>query len=99
MKLAGSATIFHLQDMIGTSDCQSEIRVKRSGTVYSAYVRAVPEPFYDGLLARFRAAWEIICGRAYPVAWPEAGELETALSDERRGGWPPRRKAMADSCV
>lgn len=38
-------------------------------------------PFYDGLLARMRAAWEIICGRAYPVVWPEAGELETALRD------------------
>jgi len=67
--------------MIGTAECCAEIRVERQGTIYSTYVRSVPMPFYDGLLARMRAAWEIICGRAYPVVWPEAGELETALRD------------------
>jgi hypothetical protein len=79
MKLAGRATIFELRDIIGPADCPSEIRVERQGTIYHTYVRAVPMPFYDGLLARMRAAWEVICGRAYPLAWPEAGELETAL--------------------
>ena len=90
MKSAGRATIFHLRDLIGSAECQSEIRVKRQGTVYQAYVRAVPMPFYDGLLARIRAAWEVVCRRAYPVAWPEAGELETALED-RPGRWPIRK--------
>jgi hypothetical protein len=79
MKSAGRAKIFQLRDMIGSADCQSEIRVERQGTIYSGYVRAVPTPFYDGLWARFRSAWEIIRGRAYPVAWPDAGELENAL--------------------
>ena len=80
MKRAGRATIFEIRDMIGSDDCASEIRVERQGTIYAAWVRSVPLPFYDGLFARLRAAWEIVCGRAYPVAWPEAGDLEKALS-------------------
>lgn len=44
------------------------------------WVRAVPAPFYDGLLARCVAAWAVLTGRAYPVRWPEAGELEQALA-------------------
>lgn len=81
MKLAGKATIFELKDMIGPSECQSEIRVERQGTIYQKYVRSVPLPFYDGLPARIRSAWEIICGRAYPIRWPKDGELESALPD------------------
>lgn len=72
MKQAGRAIIFELRDMIGSPDCQA-------GLPDGRYVRAVPEPFYDGLFARIRSAWEVICGRAYPIAWPEAGELEAAL--------------------
>jgi hypothetical protein len=82
MKRVGQAVIFELRDMIGSSQCSTEIRVKRLGTVYTQWVRAVPSPFYDGWLARIRSAWEIVCGRAFPVAWPEAGELEEALRDD-----------------
>jgi hypothetical protein len=92
MKRAGIAVIFELRDMIGRADCQSEARVERQGTIYSAWVRAVPCPFYDGLLARMRSAWEVVCGRAYPCAWPQAGDLERALDpyDDRQR---ERRKA------
>ena len=41
------------------------------------YVRAVAMP-YDG--NRLRAAWWVLTGRAYAVIWPDAGELEQALS-------------------
>lgn len=80
MKLAGRATIFELRDMIGDEQ------------ITTSKGRAVPEPFYDGLLARLRSAWEIVCGRAYPVAWPESGDLEKALGP-RTGRWPQRMKA------
>jgi hypothetical protein len=79
MKLVKRAVIFELRDMIGSPDCEAEIRVERQGTIYAAWVRAVPEPFYDGLFARIRSAWEVVCGRAYPTAWPKAGELEAAM--------------------
>jgi hypothetical protein len=72
MKRAGIAVIFELRDMVGSPSCCA-------GLPDGRYVRAVPEPFYDGWLARLRSAWEVICGRAYPVAWPQAGELENAL--------------------
>jgi hypothetical protein len=72
MKMAGRAIIFELRDMIGSPDCSS-------GMPNGGYARAVPEPFYDGLYARIRSAWEVVCGRAYPTAWPKAGELEAAL--------------------
>jgi hypothetical protein len=78
MKTAGIAVIFELRDMIGDSSSQTGIR--RNGNMQ--WVRAVPEPFYDGLFARVRAAWEIICGRAYPVAWPKPGEFEAAAASE-----------------
>lgn len=80
MKSAGAATIFQIGDMIGSPDCSTNVLVETPhGTYRDAYVRAVPLPFYDGLLARFRSAWEVLCGRAVPVAWPSAGELERAL--------------------
>lgn len=79
MKSAGRATIFELRDMIGSDSCSSSIRVERQGTIYEVWVRSVPLPFYDGALARLRSAWEVLCSRAYPVKWPEPGELEIAL--------------------
>jgi hypothetical protein len=75
MRRTGIATIFDLGDMIGSANCQ--VATARTGKLQ--YFRAVPIPFYDGLLARLRAAWEIVCGRAYPCRWPEAGDLEKAL--------------------
>lgn len=82
MKRAGSAIIFELADMVGDECCQTELRIKRQGTIYAWPVRAVPEPFYDGLLARLRSAWEIVCGRAYPIKWPMPGELERAIGGD-----------------
>lgn len=81
MRSVGRATIFEIGDMIGVASCSTSIRVERHGTTYEAHVRAVPLPFYDGILARLRSAWEIFCGRAYPVAWPQAGDLEKALNE------------------
>lgn len=79
MKRAGCAIIFELGDMIASADCTAETIVERQGTRYVKWVRAVPEPFYDGLFARIRSAWEIIRGRAFPILWPKAGDLERAL--------------------
>jgi hypothetical protein len=55
-----------------------------SKTVYTSeekgkWVRAVPEPFYGGLLDRLRDAYHIVTGKAYAVYWPKPGELEKAL--------------------
>lgn len=77
MKRAGIAIIFELRDMIGDQYSQTGIKVGDK----TQWVRAVPEPFYDGWLARLRSAWEVVCGRAYPVAWPEPGEYEAAEND------------------
>lgn len=82
MKFAGRAAIFEIGDMIGPD------AVSQTGRIYSRdrqsfhvrNCRAVPLPFYDGWLARLRSAWEVFRGRAYPVAWPTAGDLETALN-------------------
>jgi hypothetical protein len=43
------------------------------------WVRAVPLPYYGNSL---RAAWEVLMGRAYAVAWPEPGEFEEARDAE-----------------
>lgn len=78
MKQAGRATIFELADMIGGQSVSTHAEdAPNVGTGFPA--RAVPDPFSDGLLARLRSAWEVIAGRAYPVRWPKAGELERAL--------------------
>lgn len=80
MKRAGRATIFEIGDMIGgEGEASSALMPTTNGTLMSVCVRAVPLPFYDGLFARIRAAWEIICGHAYPVKWPEPGDLELKL--------------------
>lgn len=79
MKRAGSAVIFELADMIGDECNTTGLRIKRQGRIYPWVVRSVPEPFNDGLLARLRSAWEVVCGRAYPIKWPQPGELERAI--------------------
>jgi hypothetical protein len=80
MKRAGRATIFEIGDMIGMPGTETSALMPTAyGTERSLYVRSVPLPFRDGLFARFRAAWEVICGRAYPVCWPEPGDLEKAV--------------------
>lgn len=73
MRHAGKTTLFELRDMIGMPGIQTGLRD-------GSYARAVPEPFSDGLLARLRGAWEVICGRAYPTVWPKPGDLEKALN-------------------
>lgn len=81
MQRAGRATIFEIRDMVGDSSCRSAIMWPTGhGTVREVYVRAVPLPFYDGLLARMRSAWEVFTGGAYPVRWPKDGDLEKALN-------------------
>jgi hypothetical protein len=56
---------------------------EQAGLPDGRWVRAVPLPFYDGLIARSQSAWEVFCGRAYPIYWPEPGELEEALRKDR----------------
>lgn len=48
------------------------------------WVRAVPEPFYGGIIDRMRDAWAVLCGEAYAVQWPKAGDLEDALNGPKR---------------
>lgn len=43
------------------------------------YGRAVSEPFWGGLLARFRPAWEVLAGRAHAIEWPTSDDLNRAL--------------------
>lgn len=82
--------VFQLRDMIGSPNCAA-------GLPDGRYVRAVPEPFWFGLLGRFSGAWEVIRGRAFPVEWPKAGDLEAALQHDPRPRPrptdPPRFKA------
>ncbi|MBB5762186.1 hypothetical protein HNR01_001806 [Methylorubrum rhodesianum] len=54
------------------------------------YVRAVPCPFYGGLLDRLRDAVAVVRGEAFAVKWPEGGELEKALGSNPR---PAERSA------
>lgn len=62
--------IHRLADMIASKQAQTE-------AAPGQWVRSVPLP-YTG--HRLRAAWMVLTGRAYAIQWPEAGELERALS-------------------
>lgn len=62
--------IHRLADMIGGANTQA-------GLPNGSWVRAVPLP-YSG--ARLKAAWCVLTGSAHAVQWPEAGDLEKALS-------------------
>lgn len=69
--------IHRLRDMIGSDDCRTPIG---DGTLLEQHwVRAVPLPFYTGVLGRIRDAWAVVRGDAYAVRWPEPGELEDAM--------------------
>jgi hypothetical protein len=70
--------IHTLDKVLGTQRRQTEIRVERQGTIYTKMVRAIPEPYTAG---RLHAAWAVLTGRAYALAWPKAGDLENALSN------------------
>ncbi|CUX07674.1 hypothetical protein AGR5A_Cc10025 [Agrobacterium genomosp. 5 str. CFBP 6626] len=54
----------------------SQVRTQRSGI----WVRAVPIPYRANSIERVRAAWWVFLGRAEAVVWPDAGELEHAMS-------------------
>ena len=73
--------IHRLSNMIGSSQC---------ATLHPTmgYVRAVPGPFYGGLLDRLRDAAAVVRGDAFAVRWPEAGDLELAVPelDPRKRG-------------
>lgn len=78
--------IFRIDDLIGMED----LRTLDAG---GRFCRAVPEPFYYGLLGRLSGALSVLMGSAYPIEWPEAGDLERALLRGRREGYrdpPPR---------
>lgn len=62
--------IHRLADMIGSKDTQS-------GLPGGQWVRAVPMPYPGN---RIKAAWMVFAGKAYAIQWPEAGDLEKALS-------------------
>jgi len=70
----------HLRSMIGTDDCQASIIRDLGFSKQECWVRAVPEPFYGGLLDRIRDAWSVIKGETFAIYWPKAGELEDAIS-------------------
>lgn len=65
--------VFRIRDCIGNVGIQA-------GLPDGRWVRAVPE-HYDTPITRLRGAWEVICGRAVAMQWPEAGDLENALKD------------------
>ncbi len=70
--------IHTLDSVLGSQSRQTEIRVERQGTMYTKWVRAIPEPYAAG---RLRAAWAVLTGQAYAFAWPKAGDLERVLSN------------------
>lgn len=55
---------------------EAEFRIKRQGTVYTRWVRAVAEPYTAG---RLLAAWEVLCGRAFAFEYPKPGDLESII--------------------
>lgn len=65
--------IHRLGHMIGDSNTLA-------GLADGRWVRAVPLPFSGGLFDRLRDCWAILREDAYAVKWPEASELEQALS-------------------
>lgn len=76
--------IHQLHNMIGGPDDATAIKVRLgNGMVREAWVRAVPLPFFGGLVDRFRDAWAVIRGDAFAVRWPEPGDLEVALKGGR----------------
>lgn len=86
--------IHNLRHMIGSPEVGESHPTR-------GYVRAVPCPFYGGLLDRLRDAAAVVKGSAFAVRWPKGGELEHALGDK----WVPpavereldRLRSMAQS--
>lgn len=59
--------------------CHAEIQVKRQGTIYTGWVRAVCEPYTGGSIF---AAWEVLCGRAFAFEWPKPGDIERITGED-----------------
>lgn len=62
-------TILRLRHIIPRHGCQA-------GFPDGRYVIAVAEP---PPINRFKGAWAVLTGKAYPVAWPKNGEFEQAM--------------------
>lgn len=58
-----------------------------AGLPDGSWVYAVAEPYTAGSI---KAAWWVLTGRAYALAWPKAGDVEDALSIPRQ-----RRRSAA----
>jgi hypothetical protein len=43
------------------------------------WVRAMHEPFSEGLIGRIGSAFAVLTGRAVAVEWPQHGEFEDAM--------------------
>lgn len=67
--------IHRLRDMIGSTHVSTHIPGR-------GWARAVPLPFYGGLIDRLRDAYAVVTSRAYAVRWPDGGELEDALAQD-----------------
>jgi hypothetical protein len=82
--------IHSINDMIADPSCQTECVLdaytEKGWQRRRAWVRAVPLPFYGGILDRLRDAWAVLRGKAYAVRWPQPGELEIALEGAREAG-------------
>ena len=60
--------VYRLRHLIGSS------------SVSTPQGRAVPLPYYEGLLGRARAALAVLKGKAVAVKWPKEGEFEEAVN-------------------
>lgn len=69
--------IYKLRDLIPSASCGTQIATGQ-------WVRAMHEPFYDGLIERGRNAWAVLAGRAVAVQWPKHGEFEQAVAMSER---------------
>lgn len=77
--------IHKLSDMIAPYGCEAQSQVD------GRWYRAVPMPYSETPLKRFRDAWAVLCGRVYAVRWPEVGELERAMNANAGNRHPLRR--------
>lgn len=64
--------INHIHNMVSGPGIETPVNGK--------WVGAVPVPYRKNLFETVRAAWWVLTGRAEAVVWPEAGELEAAIS-------------------
>jgi hypothetical protein len=71
-----------IADVVGSDDCRTGIHESRGKAGLGAhvrYVRAIPEPYHGNKIV---AAWWVLTGRAFALVWPQAGDLEEAISQK-----------------